>query len=398
MLAQPDGERLLTDLRAPRADAPRDRATQSPRAPCAARVVPVRTTRRPRFDRAHPSAGHRRGRGADPDHPREQGAGVPRCLPAPLLRLLRPRAHRAALPRRRRDPPAGPCWLARCPAPGPCGSAGEELRLTYVALTRAQSQVVTWWGPSQNAAHSGLSRLLFGRTAGEPEVPERVPVPTDFEATAALVGWQEAGALVHELAGHEPGPVLRGGGAADRVAVRHFTRTIDTDWRRTSYSGLIRAEEQAASIAVDVEPEAPGTVDEEAVEIASGFETVASAPSSTTGEGEDVPSPMADLPAGRPLGRWSTGCSSTPTRTHRTCRPNSSVTSRSSAAGGRWTRPPTSWPRRCCRCSTPPWVRSPAACAWWTSGCPTGCASSTSSSRSSAATDRTGRSPRCTWG
>ncbi len=53
-------------------------------------------------------------------------------------------------------------------------SAGEELRLTYVALTRAQSQVVTWWGPSQNAAHSGLSRLLFGRTAGEPKVPERV--------------------------------------------------------------------------------------------------------------------------------------------------------------------------------------------------------------------------------
>ena len=44
--------------------------------------------------------------------------------------------------------------------------AGEELRLTYVALTRAQSQVVTWWGPSKNAAHSGLSRLLFGRSAG----------------------------------------------------------------------------------------------------------------------------------------------------------------------------------------------------------------------------------------
>ncbi len=189
-------------------------------------------------------------------------------------------------------------------------SAGEELRLTYVALTRAQSQVVTWWGPSQNAAHSGLSRLLFGRTPGEPEVPERVPVPTDSEATAALVGWQEVGALAHELAGHEPGPVLPGGGAADRVAVRHFTRTIDTDWRRTSYSGLIRAEEQAATIAVDVEPEAPGTVDEQAVETVEpvcGFETLADARSSTTGEGEptgvvDVPSPMADLPAGATFG------------------------------------------------------------------------------------------------
>ena len=208
---------------------------------------------------------------------------------------------------RRLDLAGSPDALTRARAE----SAGEELRLTYVALTRAQSQVVTWWGPSQNAAHSGLSRLLFGRTAGEPEVPERVPVPTDFEATAALAEWQQAGALAHEQSRHEPGPVLAGGGAADRVAVRRFTRSIDTDWRRTSYSGLIRAEEQTASIAVDVEPEAPGTVDEEGAEIVSGFETlaanrgfetVAGAPSSTTQSEDDVPSPMADLPAGATFG------------------------------------------------------------------------------------------------
>ena len=214
---------------------------------------------------------------------------------------------------RRLDLAGSPDALTRARAE----SAGEELRLTYVALTRAQSQVVTWWGPSQNAAHSGLSRLIFGRRAGESQVPERVPVPTDVDATVALVEWQNAGALAHEQSRHEPGPVLRGGRAADRVAVRRFTRTIDTDWRRTSYSGLIRAEQQAASIAVDVEPEAPGTVDEEGVEIASGFETprssapqpkdfetLAGARSSTTevGEAQDVPSPMADLPAGATFG------------------------------------------------------------------------------------------------
>ena len=60
----------------------------------------------------------------------------------------------------------------RCP--GRAESAGEELRLTYVALTRAQSQVVTWWGPSQNAGHAGLTRLLLGRKAGEAQVPERL--------------------------------------------------------------------------------------------------------------------------------------------------------------------------------------------------------------------------------
>ncbi len=186
-------------------------------------------------------------------------------------------------------------------------SAGEELRLTYVALTRAQCQVVTWWGPSQNAAHSGLSRLLFGRTAGEAAVPERVPVPTDFEATAALAAWAGVGALAHELSGHEPGPVLPVRGDADRVAVRQFTRTIDTDWRRTSYSGLIRAEEKVATTAVDVEPEVPGTVDEEGDEERAeepvetkGYEAVAGAGSSTTGG--DIPSPMAELPAGATFG------------------------------------------------------------------------------------------------
>jgi exodeoxyribonuclease V beta subunit len=97
--------------------------------------------------------------------------------------------------------------------------AGEELRLTYVALTRAQSQVVTWWGPSQNAAHSGLSRLLFGRTQGEATVPERVPVPTDVEALAALTAWQDAGALALETAMPGAAPPLEAR-SASRAARR----------------------------------------------------------------------------------------------------------------------------------------------------------------------------------
>ena len=193
-------------------------------------------------------------------------------------------------------------------------SAGEELRLTYVALTRAQSQVVTWWGPSQNAAHSGLSRLLFGRTAGEAAVPERVPVPTDFEATAALAEWQEAGALAHERPGTSRDRCSRSEEAPDRVAVRQFTRTIDTDWRRTSYSGLIRAEEQVATTAVDVEPEVSrdgrrgggGPLDAVVSRRVAGARLLnrpATRRSSVNHRGgDDVPSPMADLPAGATFG------------------------------------------------------------------------------------------------
>ena len=178
--------------------------------------------------------------------------------------------------------------------------AGEELRLTYVALTRAQSQVVTWWGPSRNAAHSGLSRLLFGRSEGEASVPGRVQVPSDFEALAALTAWQEAGAIALEMSTRAPAPVLEARPAAAALDVRRFMRTLDTDWRRTSYSGLIRAEEQLATTAVEVEPEVPGTVDEDDQTVAEEGPLGARLETSVSRDGPV--SPMADLPAGATFG------------------------------------------------------------------------------------------------
>ncbi len=43
---------------------------------------------------------------------------------------------------------------------------GEDLRLAYVALTRARHQAVVWWAGSANARDSALSRLLFARARG----------------------------------------------------------------------------------------------------------------------------------------------------------------------------------------------------------------------------------------
>ena len=40
--------------------------------------------------------------------------------------------------------------------------AGEELRLLYVALTRAQCQLVLWWAPSYGTSRSPLHRLMLG--------------------------------------------------------------------------------------------------------------------------------------------------------------------------------------------------------------------------------------------
>ncbi len=42
-------------------------------------------------------------------------------------------------------------------------SRGEDLRLLYVALTRAQHQAVLWWAGVQDSQHSPLARLLFDR-------------------------------------------------------------------------------------------------------------------------------------------------------------------------------------------------------------------------------------------
>src|SRR6185437_16089394 len=69
---------------------------------------------------------------------------------------------------------------------------------------------------------------------------------------------------------------------------RHFHRSIDAAWRRTSYSGLIRA---AESTPVSSEPEVIELDDE-----------VAEIPVTTSTVGADVPSPMADLPMGAKFG------------------------------------------------------------------------------------------------
>ena len=72
------------------------------------------------------------------------------------------------------------------------------------------------------------------------------------------------------------------------LGARHFHRSIDAAWRRTSYSGLIRA---AETTPVSSEPEVIELDDE-----------VAEIPLTTSAVGADVPSPMADLPMGAKFG------------------------------------------------------------------------------------------------
>jgi exodeoxyribonuclease V beta subunit len=175
----------------------------------------------------------------------------------------------------------------------------EELRLTYVALTRAESQVVAWWGPSAYACDSGLTRMLLGRSADEAAVPATVPLPSAAEVDERLRAWAGLGAFALERAevaadipaAHpEPPPEL---------VVRVLGRPIDEAWQRTSYSGLIRVEEQASALAPESEPEVEGTVDEPGLD---DGETPQVPRTDTERPEGDVPSPMAALPAGATFG------------------------------------------------------------------------------------------------
>ena len=122
--------------------------------------------------------------------------------------------------------------------------SGEDLRLAYVALTRATCQVVLHWAPSGNTPAAPLHRLLFGGAGRGEQPPDRVPVPTDAVAAAHLdeLAARSGGTIVSESV--RPGPPARWAPAhADppTLSVSRLTRRLDATWRRTSYTALTAA-------------------------------------------------------------------------------------------------------------------------------------------------------------
>jgi exodeoxyribonuclease V beta subunit len=134
--------------------------------------------------------------------------------------------------------------------------AGEELRLLYVALTRAQSQVVLWWAPSYGTAVSPLHRLLFGRTADSAEPVAKHSVPPDARLGSVFA---DLAARAPDVIAAEPVGArrrLRWTPPADHppaLAVARFRRPVDLLWRRTSYSALTRTVHESAGVGSEPE-------------------------------------------------------------------------------------------------------------------------------------------------
>lgn len=144
-------------------------------------------------------------------------------------------------------------------------AADEELRLLYVALTRAQCQLVVWWAPSYGTQRSPLHRLLIGRNPGDAEPALPTKVPQDHVVTERLREWAaHAPELVSlEPAGQGTQNEVAWKAPAERdidLAAAQFSRLLDVKWRRTSYSALISSAHDDGG--VSSEPEDPIILDE----------------------------------------------------------------------------------------------------------------------------------------
>ncbi|PVG82345.1 exodeoxyribonuclease V subunit beta [Nocardioides gansuensis] len=174
--------------------------------------------------------------------------------------------------------------------------AGEQLRLLYVALTRARSQVVAWYAPStRNSPTSPLHRMLFGRRPGAADVPQRWDTVDDDRVVEILGHWKAAGGPQPELSvvtEPDPAPIEL---SSEELSARDFTRTVDTSWRRTSYSSL----SAAASAPHNADRVLSEPEDLPEVEDADDL-TVVTAPADL--DLASVPSPMAGLPVGATFG------------------------------------------------------------------------------------------------
>ena len=170
---------------------------------------------------------------------------------------------------------------------------GEDLRLLYVAMTRAQAQVTAWWAPARkNTPQAPLHRLLFG---GAPAAgpPADVGVPTDTEAFTRASALAVDGALSVVQVPARPAASWRRPTEPETPLDRaRLERELDTAWRRTSYTSLTAAVHDSRP-AIGSEPEIAETDDEPELP----------APTGAVGNDlRDVPSPWADLPGGAAFG------------------------------------------------------------------------------------------------
>ena len=192
---------------------------------------------------------------------------------------------------------------------------GEELRLAYVALTRAQHQAIVWWAGSWESRDSPLGRLLFARDDDGNVAPRGSVVPLDDDAIARFTALAERspGGISVEVSsggdGHRwPGPDR----APAELRAGRFDRALDGQWRRTSYSGITAGMHAGVVAQVASENEQEMVTDEGDAAAPAPSAQRASASAASPGipmaerpsQGDLTPLPLATMPGGREVGTF----------------------------------------------------------------------------------------------
>ncbi len=186
--------------------------------------------------------------------------------------------------------------------------AGEDLRLFYVAVTRAKSSVVLHYAPStRNTAGSALNRLLFAEFGRGTQPPALLEPPSDrviatllgerADASDGRIAVETVSATAPAQRWDPPSPTQA------PLGVARFDRRLDLAWRRTSYSSLTAAVHDGAPLLeamVGSEPEEPERADELAVQDVAAAETNGAA--ADDAQLQTLLSPLRDLPSGTAFG------------------------------------------------------------------------------------------------
>ncbi|MBV9805518.1 MAG: UvrD-helicase domain-containing protein, partial [Solirubrobacterales bacterium] len=175
---------------------------------------------------------------------------------------------------------------------------GEDLRLAYVALTRAKHQLVIWWAGSYDSRHSPLGRLLFAKQPDGIIASEGKATPTDQAADARfaeLAALSPETIAVERSAFAHPPSWSPPGEAPVALAAARFERRLDLWWRRTSYSDITSEAHEAL---VTSEPEQPVLTDEPSAPAPVAVDGPSATP---TPEPE---SPLGKMPVGLAFGTF----------------------------------------------------------------------------------------------
>ncbi|MGA2926366.1 MAG: UvrD-helicase domain-containing protein, partial [Solirubrobacteraceae bacterium] len=198
---------------------------------------------------------------------------------------------------------------------------GEDLRLAYVALTRAKHQAVIWWAGSFGSRDSPLGRLLFAKDAAGNVAPQGSFTAKDADAVKRL----------RELAAQAPGSISVERSTlglptayrpplapAAQLSAAALGRSLDLRWRRTSYSDITAAAHdavvasEAEEQAIGDEPEVPAPIAELAAGEGGGADAGAGGAGGGEGDGAGStlpgalsrPSLLADAPVGVAFGTF----------------------------------------------------------------------------------------------